>query len=118
MPFPLSTKVVPAGSAPVMPTTASGVPIVVTVNVPAMPTTNVVVSALVMSAPCCTLSVKSAWHRAATPLLAVNVRACGPAAGRGRAAERRGAVAVVGEVTPAGSVPVSVIVGQRGAPRS
>ena len=49
MPSPLSTKVTPEGSAPVSLSAATGNPVVVTVNVPAMPTANDVVAGLVIA---------------------------------------------------------------------
>src|SRR5207245_5127650 len=49
VPFPLSVKVTPLGSAPVSVRVGVGVPVVVTVNVPAVPTTNVALLALVIA---------------------------------------------------------------------
>ena len=48
VPFPLSTNVTPLGSAPVSVRVGVGDPVVVTVKLPAVPTVNVVVLALVM----------------------------------------------------------------------
>jgi hypothetical protein len=48
VPFPLSIKVIPAGNIPVSLNDGAGNPIVVTVKVPATPTSNVVLFALVM----------------------------------------------------------------------
>jgi len=49
VPFPLSLKVTPLGSAPVSVSDGVGVPVVVTENVPAVPTVNVVLLALVIT---------------------------------------------------------------------
>ena len=49
VPSPLSTKVTPAGSAPVSLSAEVGNPVVVTVNVPDVPVVNVVLSALVIA---------------------------------------------------------------------
>src|SRR5204863_9279560 len=76
VPFPLSLNVTPLGSAPVSLSDGVGVPVVVTVNVPAVPTANVVLLALVIAAACVlfTVSVKLWWAGVPTPLLIVNVR--------------------------------------------
>src|SRR5208283_349084 len=50
VPFLLSTKVTPVGSAPVSVKEGAGKPVVVTENVPAVPTVNFVLLALVMAA--------------------------------------------------------------------
>lgn|SRR5215472_17838 len=49
VPFPLSLKVTPLGSAPVSVSDGVGVPVVVTENVPAVPTVNVLLLALVIT---------------------------------------------------------------------
>ena len=49
MPLPLSTKVTPPGRAPLSLRAAVGFPVVVTENVPALPTVNVVEFALVIA---------------------------------------------------------------------
>ncbi len=49
VPSPSSTKVTPVGSAPVSVSAEVGTPVVVTVNVPAVPVVNVVVAALVIA---------------------------------------------------------------------
>ena len=49
MPSPLSTNVTPVGSAPVSVSAGVGTPVVVTVNVPAVPVVNVVRLALVIA---------------------------------------------------------------------
>ena len=51
MPSPLSMNVTPAGSVPLDVIAAAGLPAVVTVKVPALPTANVVVAALVKRRP-------------------------------------------------------------------
>ena len=49
VPFPLSTKVTPAGSVPLTEIAGSGMPIAVTVKVPGVPTVNDAILALVMA---------------------------------------------------------------------
>lgn len=49
VPFPLSTKVTPLGSEPVAVSAGAGVPVVVTVKVPAVPWVKVVVFAEVIA---------------------------------------------------------------------
>ena len=58
VPLPLSTKVTPEGSAPVPVSVEFGNPVVVTVNVPAVPVVNVVLAALVIAGAWSTVSVK------------------------------------------------------------
>ena len=58
VPFALSLKVTPFGSVPVSVSEGAGVPDVVTVNVPAVPTVNVVLPALVIAREAFTVSVK------------------------------------------------------------
>jgi hypothetical protein len=58
VPFPLSTKVTPAGSAPVSLSDGVGVPEVVTANVPAAPTVKVALFTLVNTGARFTVSVK------------------------------------------------------------
>ena len=112
VPFPLSLKVTPLGSAPVSVRVGAGVPVVVTENVLAVPTVNVVLLALVIAGPAFpgfTVSVK-AWVAAVpTPLAAVSVRgyvAAVPAAGVPASVPVPLWLSV--NVTPPGSVPVSV----------
>ncbi len=57
MPFPLSTNVTPLGSVPVLVNAGVGDPVVVTVKLPAVPTANVVVFALVIAGRWLTFSV-------------------------------------------------------------
>jgi len=49
VPFPLFTKVTPLGSAPVSVKVGDGDPVVVTAKLPAVPTVNVVLLALVIA---------------------------------------------------------------------
>ena len=49
VPFPLVTNVTPLGSAPLSLTDGVGVPVAVTVKLPAVPTVNVVLLALVIA---------------------------------------------------------------------
>jgi hypothetical protein len=58
VPFPLSTKVTPLGSAPVSMRAGSGKPVVVTEKEPGPPTENVVALALVIEGASFTVSVK------------------------------------------------------------
>ena len=53
-------NVTPVGSVPVCDTVGVGKPVVVTVNVPGVPTVKVVLAALVIAGACWTVSVK-AW---------------------------------------------------------
>src|SRR6266850_42883 len=79
VPFPLSTNVTPLGNAPVSLRVGLGVPVAVTVNVPAVPTVNVVLLALVITGAVFTVSVKLCVALLPTPLLAVNVMEYVPA---------------------------------------
>ncbi len=75
VPSPLLTKVTPEGSAPVSLSTGLGVPVVVTVNVPAVLVVNVVLSALVITGAWEALTVRVKFWVASgvTPLAAVIV---------------------------------------------
>src|SRR6266545_4065015 len=76
VPSLLLTKVTPPGSAPVslmFIDAPVGKPVVVTVNVPAVPTLNVVLLALVMAGACCTTRVKFCEASGSTPLVALMV---------------------------------------------
>jgi len=109
VPFPLSVKVTPVGSAPVSVRDGAGKPVVMTVNDPEVPTVNVVALGLVMAGASSTVSVKFCVALLPTPLLAVNMMEYVlpvPAAG----VPLRTPVAGV-NVTPAGNVPVSLNVG-------
>ena len=73
VPLPLSTKVTPPGRAPVSLRAADGEPVLVTVNVPALPTVKVVLAALVMAGAWSTVRLKLCVASEPTPLLAVMV---------------------------------------------
>ena len=73
VPFPLSTNVIPLGSAPASAREGAGKPAVVTLNVPAVPTVNVALLALVIAGGRPTVSVKLWLAGDPTPLLGVNV---------------------------------------------
>ena len=75
---PLSTpvaalSVTPAGKAPVSENVGAGKPVAATVNVPAVPATNVALFALVIAGASLTVSVKFCVASAPTPLWAVKV---------------------------------------------
>ena len=72
LPFPLSLNVTPLGSVPVSVRDGVGVPVVVTVKLPAVPTVNVVLVALVITGAKFTTNVK-VWLIVPAPLLAVIV---------------------------------------------
>src|SRR5215204_493884 len=72
-------KVTPVGNVPVCDIVGVGKPVVVTVNVPGVPTVNVVLAALLIAGACWTLSVKACTAFAGAPLAAVNVMAYDPA---------------------------------------
>ena len=118
---PLNTPVValnvtPLGSVPVSLRVGVGEPVAVTVNVPAVPTVNVVLFALVIAGACAaafTVSVNVCVALLPTPLLAVNVILNGlPVVDVG--VPLNTPVAAL-NVTPLGSAPVSASVGV-GAP--
>jgi len=73
VPFPLFTNVTPLGSVPVSVRVGVGAPVVVTVKLPAVPTVNVVVFALVIAGAWFTFNVKLWLAAVPTPLLAVIV---------------------------------------------
>ncbi len=74
VPSPLSTNVTPAGSAaPVRVIAATGKPVVVTVNVPGVPTVKLVVFALVIAGVWFTVSVKAWGAVAPTTFVAVKL---------------------------------------------
>ena len=76
VPFPLSTKVTPEGSAPVSVIAAVGLPVVITENDPCVPTVKAVELALVMAGAvgaALTVSVKLWVALGLTPLFAVIV---------------------------------------------
>ena len=105
VPLPLSVNVTPVGSARRRARSpAPGSRSVVTVKVPGTPTVNVVLFALVIAGAWFTVSVKL-WTAARADAVGRRERdrvgAAG--AGGGRAGERAGAVAVVGEGHAGGS---------------
>jgi len=66
-------NVTPLGSGPVSVTAGVGFPVVVTVKLPAVPTVNAVLLALVIAGAWFTVSVKLCVAAVPTPLFAVNV---------------------------------------------
>ena len=81
VPLPLSTNVTPVGNAPASLSAGFGLPVVVTVNVPAMPTVKVVVAALVIVGATgvgLTVRVKDWVALGAMPLFAVIVKGYDP----------------------------------------
>ena len=77
VPLPLSRNVTPDGSEPETASAGVGLPVVVTVNVPGLPTVKVVVAALVIVGPALTVSVKF-WIAAGLVPVAVKVSAYVP----------------------------------------
>jgi hypothetical protein len=98
----------PPGNAPVSLNVGAGDPVTVTVNVPALPTKNVVLFKLVIAGACLTVSVKLCVAFGLTPFCAVNVSGYVPLA---PAAGVPLSTPPVVNVTPAGSAPVSLNVG-------
>ena len=74
VPLPLFTNVTPDGRAPDFVMVGAGVPAVVIVNVPTVPTLNAVLAALVMAGPGLAVRVKVCVALGDMPLLAVMVR--------------------------------------------
>src|SRR5215472_4438532 len=72
MPVP-GLNVTPLGNVPVSLNVGVGLPVAVTVNVPAVPTVNVVLLALVITGAVFTVSVKAWAAGVPTPLVAVKV---------------------------------------------
>jgi len=105
----LSLKVTPLGSVPVSVREGVGAPVVVTENVPGVPTVNVVLLALVMTGAVFTVRVKLWLAAVPTPLMAVNVMGyvpTVPAAGVPLSVPVPFPLSL--KVTPFGSAPVSV----------
>ena len=98
----------PPGNAPVSLNVGAGNPVAVTVNVPALPTTNVVLFRLVMAGACLTVSVKLCVAFGLTPFCAVNVSGYVPLVPAAGVPLNNPPVV---NVTPAGSAPVSLKVG-------
>src|SRR5581483_9429364 len=71
----LALKVTPGGRVPVIDSVGLGVPVAVTVKVPALPAVKVVVLALVMAGAWFTVRVKLCDAGVPMPLLAIIVRA-------------------------------------------
>ena len=71
--FVAELNVTPLGSAPVCVTVCAGKPVLVTVKVPAVPTVNVALFALVIADAWFTVRVKLCTALLPTPLLAVKV---------------------------------------------
>ena len=117
VPFPLLTNVTPLGSAPVSVTDGVGVPVVVTVKLPAVPTVNVVLLALVIAGAWFTVRVKLWLAGVPTPLLAVIVIGyLPPVPAAGVPLSVAVPFPLLTNVTPLGSAPVSVS-GRRRCPR-
>ena len=112
VPLPLSVNVTPPGNA-VAVIEAAGVPTVVTVKVPRLPTVNAVLVALVNPGASLIVSVNVCTAAGSVPLLAVKVMAYGPAVpGSGVPPSVPVPFPLSTHVIPAGSVaPVRVIVG-------
>jgi len=98
-------KVTPVGRVPASVIVGVGEPVAVTVNVPAVPTTKVVLFALVMAGAWLTVSVKLCVALLPTPLLAVKEI--------GKLPDCVGVPdnTPLEKLTPVGRVPASVIVG-------
>jgi len=99
-------KVTPAGSVPVSLSAGAGVPVAVTVNIPAVPTVKVVLVELVIAGAWFTVSVKLCVAFGSVPFAAVTVI--------GKVPLTVGvplSTPAVLNVTPAGSAPVSLNVG-------
>jgi len=73
VPFPLFLNATPVGSGPVSLRFGIGIHFVITVNVPAAPTVNVVLLALVIAEAWFTVSVKFCDASVPTPLCTLNV---------------------------------------------
>jgi hypothetical protein len=112
VPFPLSLNVTPLGSAPVSLSEGVGLPVAVTVKLPAVPTVKVVLLALVIAGdvpPLPTVSVKLWLAAVPTPLLAVKVSGYVPAVPEaGVPLSVPVPFPLFLNVTPLGSAPVSL----------
>ena len=73
MPFPLSVNDTPVGSAPLSDKLGAGVPVAVTVKLPALPTTNEAVSTELIVGAAGTVSVKDCVAFGVVPFAAVIV---------------------------------------------
>src|SRR6185437_4933612 len=111
VPSLLLTNVTPEGRAPVSESAMEaplGVPVVVTVKLPAVPTLKVALFALVMAGAAFTVSVKACAALGVTPFAAAMVIGNTPCA-VGVPASVAVPLLLFTKVTPAGSAPVSVI---------
>src|SRR5207245_7880099 len=105
----LVLKVTPEGNVPASLKVGAGKPVAVTVKLPAVPTVNVVLLALVMAGAWFTVSVKLWVALLPTPLAAVNVMGYVPPVPAAGVPLSTPVVAL--NVTPLGKVPVSLKVG-------
>jgi len=104
-----AVNVTPVGSEPVSLSVGVGLPVAVTVNVPAVPTVKVALFVLVIAAAWFTVNVKFWVASAPAPLCAVNVIGYVPAVPADGVPLNAPVAAL--NVTPAGSVPASLSVG-------
>ncbi len=72
--MPLLTKTTPFGSMPVIVRVANGLPVVVTVKLPGIFTSNAALAGLVNAGACVTVRVKICVALGTTPLDAVSVK--------------------------------------------
>src|SRR5712692_9055074 len=110
VPLPLLRNVTPAGKGPLSVMLGVGDPLVVTVSVPAAPTWKVATFALVIVGGWPTVSVKLCVAFGLTPFCAVNVMANVPDA-VGVPLSVPVPLPLLRNVTPAGKVPLSVMLG-------
>ena len=110
VPSPLSVKVTPVGRDPVWVSAAVGLPVEVTVNVPAAPWLKVAVLAEVMVGAACTVKVKDCTASEPTPLEASNLIGYTPPA-VGVPARVAVPLPLLVKVTPVGRVPLSAMEG-------
>src|ERR1700689_3546770 len=110
VPLPLSTKVTPVGSVPVLLSAAAGEPLVVILKVPALPVVRVAVAALVTAGACCTTSEKL-WVAVPAAFLATILSAYVLAVPVGVPASVPVPSPLSTKLTPAGGVPVRVRAG-------
>src|SRR5918994_6324472 len=99
------SNVTPAGRVPVTEKVGAGKPLAVTVKVPAVPATNVVVAALVMAGASFTVNVNACVLSGPTPFDAVNVSGCMPPVPAAGVPLRVPVPLPLVNVTPAGNVP-------------
>jgi len=111
VPFPLFVKVTPLGRAPDSLSAGVGNPVVVTVKLPAVPTANVVLFALVIAGAWFTVNVKLWVAAVPTPLLAVIVSEYVPPVPVGVPLRVAVPFPLSVKVTPLGRVPDSLSAG-------